>query len=642
MSQDLSRRAFIAAVPATIGAAAMAVNGLSTTIDAAPAAASIDAVKPAAGTIKIEPFDYEGVKLLPSRWLNQYTNAHETYLAIPVDDILHGFRAEAGLAAPGQAMGGWAQRGTGGVFGQWLSGMSRGYKATGDTALRDRAVLLATEWAKTIKPDGDPRMRHYAYDKLACGLVDLHRYAGYTELTPVLARTVDFAAKSFQKPAPDYNPRSYAAPTEWYTLSENLYRAYALTGEARFRDFAQQWHYPAYWNRFSQSSMPDDAHGVHAYSHVNTFTSAAAAYEVTGDPQYLTIVRNFYDYMQHAQTFATGGYGPNEQFVKVDGSLGASLDTRSDTCETGCGSWAVYKLSRYLQRFTGEARYGDWAERMLYNGAGAALPVTTGGKNFYYADYRVGGGMKVYNFDLWTCCSGTYIQDVADYHNLGYYKDAQGIYVNMYIPSELTWTGPKGKVVFTQTTKYPDAETSTIAIKTAQPASFAIRFRIPEWTKGAVVSVNGTPAHVASTPGTWATVQREWKDGDSVEITIPLTLRMLPVDRWHPDRLAIARGPVVLVLEAGYHDSGFRLPANDEELAAWMTAEAWQPEAGVRGHAVPPEIEKVSIFRLSPPSADGSAPRGRARARFRAFYDVDEGYPYLMYFDRKDWPRALW
>src|SRR5262249_44599333 len=160
--------------------------------------------------------------------------------------------------------------------------------------------------------------------------------------------------------------------------------------------------------------------------------------------------------------------------------------------------------------------------------------------NFYYADYRIGGGMKVYNFDLWTCCSGTYLQDVADYHNLGYYKDAQGIYVNMYMPSELTWTGPTGKVVFTQNTTYPDGETSTIAIKTEQPASFAIRFRVPAWTKGASVSVNGAPARVEATPGTWASVRREWKDGDTVAITIPLTLRMLPVDKWHPDRVAIA------------------------------------------------------------------------------------------------------
>ena len=348
------------------------------------------------------------------------------------------------------------------------------------------------------------------------------------------------------------------------------------------------------------------------------------------------MIRNFHDYMQNTQCYATGGYGPNEHFCTVDGSLGASLDTRSDTCETGCGSWAVYKLSRYLQRFTGEARYGDWAERMFYNGAGAALPVTTGGKAFYYADYRVGGGAKVYNWDAYTCCSGTYIQDVADFHNLGYYRDAKGIYVNMYIPSELTWDGPRGTVKFTQETRYPDVGSSTLTVRTATPSEFAIRFRIPEWTRGASVRVNGAQARVSAEPGTWASVERTWSDGDSVEVRIPLTLRMVPVDRWHPNRVAVVRGPAVLVLEGGYHDPRFFLPDSDEALANWPVAEPWKRASGVLTNTTEPEDQQVSVFRVSLPD------NGAVRSRFRPFFDVEEGYPYYMYFDRETLPRKLW
>jgi DUF1680 family protein len=635
MDHEINRREFLGAMPVALGVAAQALRGNEAPL--ARVAAAIPLVGAAApGVSRIEEFDYDGVKLLPSRWQRQYEGARNFYLSIPADDILHGFRAEAGLAAPGKALGGWAQKDTGGIFGQWISGMARGYRATGDTALRDKALLLATEWAKTVKPDGDPNMRHYAFDKLICGLVDLDKYAGAKEVRPLLERVTSAANKNFQRPPANYEPTSYGAPSEWYTLSENFYRAYLLTGETQFRDFAKVWHYPTYWNRFATTSAPDNGHGVHAYSHVNTFSSAAAAYEVTGDPQYLAIIKNFYDYMQNTQCYATGGYGPNEHFTRVDGSLGTSLETRSDTCETGCGSWAVYKLSRYLQRFTGEARYGDWAERMFYNGAGAALPVTTGGKNFYYADYRVGGAAKVYNWDMYTCCSGTYIQDVADYHNLGYYKDAQGIYVNMYIPSELTWKGPNGTVKFTQETRYPDEENSTITMRMLAPSAFSVRFRIPEWTRNASVMVNGESTRVPAAPGTWATVQRTWKDGDRVEVRIPLTLRMLPVDRWHPDRVAVVRGPVVLVLEGGYHDPRFKLPASNEELANWLVAEKWQRPSGVLTNTTEPADEQVAVFKVALPD------KGAVRSRFRPFYDVPEGYPYYMYMDRDRLPRTLW
>ena len=167
-------------------------------------------------------------------------------------------------------------------------------------------------------------------------------------------------------------------------------------------------------------------------------------YEVSGDPTYLRIIRNVYDFMQNTQCFATGGYGPNERFMSTDGSLGKALDNRSDTFETLCGSWAGFKLSRYLMRFTGDSRYGDWIERLLYNGVGAALVPQEHGWAFYYSDYRVTGGIKVDSCENFTCCSGTFIQCIADYHNLIYYKDPDNLYVNLYFPSEVTWSRPAG------------------------------------------------------------------------------------------------------------------------------------------------------------------------------------------------------
>src|SRR5258708_2509536 len=330
--------------------------------------------------------------------------------------------------------------------------MSRIYCATRDTAMLDKTVRLFTEWAKTVKPDGDCRMRHYPFEKLVCGLVDMQAYAGIKEAGAMLEKVTAWAMKNLSRENVPASRDGLASgrPSEWYTLSENLYRAYQLTGNSMYKEFGDAWLSHSWWNKFADTAAPADAYGVHAYSHVNTFSSAAMAYAVTGDTRYLNIIRNAYDWLQNSQCYSTGGYGPSETIVARKGGLGQVLEVRSDTFETCCGSWAAFKLSRYLLSFTREARYGDWAEQMLYNGIGAALPVTPDGKTFYYSDYRVGGGMKVYYWDAWPCCSGTYIQAVADYHNIIYYKDASSLYVNGFVPSEVTWSHPGGEVKLAQ------------------------------------------------------------------------------------------------------------------------------------------------------------------------------------------------
>jgi hypothetical protein len=588
---------------------------------------------------KLEAFDYEGVRVLPGRWLSQVQAGRNFYLSVEDDDILHGFRKAAGRKAPGKPLGGWCGIDSGTVFGQWLSGMSRLSRATGDTALRDKAVGLFEGWAETLPPDGDARMGHYRFDKLVGGLVDLDLYAGHRAASDVLERVTQSATKTLERPEnprealadPSHNQRYYGAPQEWYTLAENLYRAYRLTDEPMFRSFAEDWHYHAYWAKFRTTSSPADAHGVHAYSHVNTFSSAAAAYGATGDPGYLDVIRNAYDYLQRHQCYATGGYGPNERFMALDGSLGRALETRSDTCETSCGSWAGFKLSRYLLRLTGEARYGDWIERLLYNGVGAALPITDGGRSFYYGDYRIGGGMKVYNWDTYTCCSGTYIQNLAEYHNLIYFQDEQGLYVNLFLPSEASFRG----LTMTQETRYPDADTTTLSVRTDAPKVFSLRFRVPSWTRNISVRLNGTDVPVDARPGTWATVRRTWSSGDKVEIRIPLTLRMEPVDEQHPNRVAVIRGPAVFVLEGAYHDPAFALPMRDEDLERWLVPEEGGLPRGIWSTGLP-EAEYPTSLRVVPP--DGRS----VRLRFRPFYEIGENYPYFMYFDRDSLPSRLW
>lgn len=123
---------------------------------------------------------------------------------------------------------------------------------------------------------------------------------------------------------------------EWYTLPENLYRAYLLTGEKKYLDFAREWDYTYLWDKLNAH---DSAIGPrHAYSQVNSFSSAAMAYLATGDKKYLDAAENGYALVTEKHTYATGGYGPAEcLFADEKGFLGEMLKDSWDPTPGGRG-----------------------------------------------------------------------------------------------------------------------------------------------------------------------------------------------------------------------------------------------------------------------------------------------------------------
>lgn len=394
MDEKLSRRDFLG----TMGSAAVASAALTqqahsvTAAQNTPSAAALSKTTPCKKVV-LEPFDYAGVTLRESRWQRQASAGRDFYLGLSNDDILHGYRVAAGTAnSPGRALGGWASPDSNTVFGQWLQSMARMQRAYRDKDLLAKANILVSEYAKcwpgmssTAARSGGRGggtaggLNHYPFEKLVGGLVDMHHYGGHPEALALCDKITQAAMPIFDRARVPANREPWelhsGRPLEWYTMPENLYRAYQLTGNSMYREFADVWLYPAYWDKFAETNDPKGAQGVHAYSHCNSFSSAALAYDVTGDENYLRVMKNFYDWMQRRQTYATGGYGPDERFVFSDGALGESLEIYSASFECPCCAWAAVKLAKYLMMFTGEARYGDWIERLLYNGIGAALPI---------------------------------------------------------------------------------------------------------------------------------------------------------------------------------------------------------------------------------------------------------------------------
>jgi hypothetical protein len=281
--------------------------------------------------------------------------------------------------------------------------------------------------------------------------------------------------------------------------------------------------------------------------------------------------------MLQAQSYATGGWGPDET-LRAPGSPDVynSLTNTHASFETPCGSYAHFKVTRYLLRATRDAHYGDSMERTMYNTVLGALPLKQDGRNFYYSDYNF-DGERVYKEAHWACCSGTLPQVAADYGINSYFRAPGAVYVNLYVPSTLRWTENGTAISLSQVNEYPFEEHVSFRLTTSKPLNFTLHLRIPAWAQGAQVSVNGAAQHGLAQPGEFAAISRQWKTGDTIELELPLKLRLEPIDAAHPATVALLRGPIVLM--AVKDQQSTPLPAlTQEQLLAVrrISSRQWQ------------------------------------------------------------------
>jgi len=431
--------------------------------------------------------------------------------------------------------------------------------AAGTTRMRSHrvrhSVSLVRGFAATVDTDGkfyrDNRFPAYIYDKLAGGLIDAKRYARDDSAIATLRRATQAAIPYLP---PHAMPRSeHAQPGEdfsqhaWdesYTIPENQFYAARLTGDRIHLALARRFMYDDFFMALARGDnvLP----GKHAYSHVNGLSSAAQAYLTLGRRVYFDAARQGFDFID-AQSFATGGWGPDEHFVTPgSGGLGTSLTGEHKSFETPCGAYAHFKLTRYLLRITRDARYGDSMERVLYNCALGAKPIQSDGHAFYYSDYTRSAS-KNFHPDRWPCCSGTLPMLAADYPISACFTDPRGIYVNLYLPGRIDWRQDTAACRLSIATEYPYAGAVTMTLQLSHRQNFALRLRIPAWATGARVAVNGKRVAAPIVPGTFANIEREWRSGDRVELDLPLRRRLQAVDAEHPNIVALLSGPLVLM-----------------------------------------------------------------------------------------------
>ncbi|MGW1608088.1 beta-L-arabinofuranosidase domain-containing protein [Streptomyces sp. NPDC002285] len=309
---------------------------------------------------------------------------------------------------------------------------------------------------------------------------------------------------------------------EFGGIVEAICDLHAITGKAEHLALAQLFDLDRLID--NSAANTDILDGLHANQHIPIFTGYLRLYDATGEVRYLDAARNFWGMVVPHRMYGIGGTSTAEFWKARDVIAGTISDTTAETC---C-AYNMLKLSRTLFFHEQQPKYMDYYERALYNQvlgskqdkADAEKPLVT-----YFIGLTPGHVRDYTPKQGTTCCEGTGMESATKYQDSVYFKaaDSSTLYVNLYSPSRLTWA-EKG-VTVTQATTFPREQGTTLTIG-GSSAAFALRLRVPSWaTAGFRVTVNGSAVSGTPTPGSYFTVSRTWRDGDTVRISMPFRLR---------------------------------------------------------------------------------------------------------------------
>ncbi|GAB4057771.1 beta-L-arabinofuranosidase domain-containing protein [Catellatospora paridis] len=627
-SPSLSRRRLLQA--AGVATAATAAPALAAT------AAAAAALPPARADIGVSAyaFDLSQVRLTTGRWLDNQNRTLSYLRDVNVDRLLYVFRANHRLSTNGAAAtGGWEAP----TFpfrshsqGHFLTAWAQAWAVLGDTTCRDKANQLVTALAACQAnnatagftagylsgfPESDftaleartlsnGNVPYYAVHKTLAGLLDVWRLIGSTQARDVLlslAGWVDWRTGRLSS-----SQMQAMLGTEFGGMNAVLTDLYQQTGDTRWLTAAQRFDHATVFNPLA--SNQDQLSGLHANTQVPKWIGAAREYKATGTTRYRDIAGNAWNICVNAHTYAIGGNSQAEHF-RAPNAIAAYLNT--DTAEA-CNTYNMLKLTRELWLLNPDnAAYFDFYERALLNHLiGQQNPADGHGHFTYFTPLNPGGrrgvgpawGGGTWSTDYTTfwCCQGTGIETNTKLADSIYFYNGTTLTVNLYTPSVLTWTS-RG-ITVTQTTTYPVSDTTTLTVTGSVSGSWSMRLRIPSWTTGATVSVNGAVQSITTTPGTYATLSRSWASGDVVTVKLPMRVVMKAAND-NANVSAVTYGPVVL---AGNYGS--------TSLSAL------------------PSLTTSTVTRSNTSSLAFTATANGATVNLAPFYDA-HGYNYTVYWN---------
>ncbi|UAB83291.1 glycoside hydrolase family 127 protein [Zunongwangia sp. SCSIO 43204] len=441
---------------------------------------------------------------------------------------------------------------------------------------------------------------YYTLHKILAGLMDIYEVSGNKKALAVAEGMGDWVyARLSELPTETLISmwNRYIAG-EFGGMNEAMARLYRITGKDAYLETARLFdNIKVFFGDANHShglaKNVDTFRGLHANQHIPQIVGALEMYRDSDKSEYFNVADNFWvkatnDYMYSIGGVAGARNPANaECFIAQPGTLyenGLSAGGQNETCAT----YNMLKLTRNLFLYEQRPELMDYYERGLYNHILASVAEDSPA-NTYHVPLRPGSRKSFGNPNMtgFTCCNGTALESSTKLQNSIYFKgaDNKSLYVNLYVPSTLHWHEEKIKV--TQETNFPKEDHTKLTIN--GKGKFDLKLRVPGWaTKGFIVKINGKEESVEATPGTYLTLSRKWKDGDTVELKMPFGFHLDPV----MDQQNIASlfyGPVLLAAQEneprtewrkvnfGAEDIGASIKGNPEKLTFEIDGITYKP-----------------------------------------------------------------
>jgi len=519
-------------------------------------------------------FNLKDVRLLDGSPFKNALDKDAAYLLLlEPDRLLHRFYKNAGLPAKGEVYGGWESEGLSGhTLGHYLSACGMMFASTGNKEFKERVDYLVKELAicqqarKTgyvgaipnedsifgkleigiIKTGGFDLnggwSPWYTVHKVMAGLFDTYMHCDNQQALQVLKKMADWTDNILKNLSPEQLQKMLRC--EWGGMNDVLANLYAVTGEKKYLDLSYKFYDDFVMKPLSEKRDPMP--GKHSNTNVPKAIGSAVQYELTGNQPDKTIAGFFWETMVHHHSYVIGGNSNYEYCGEAD-KLNDRLS--DNTCET-CNTYNMLKLTRHLFTWQPNALLGDYYERALYNHILASQHPENGMMS-YFVPLRM-GTQKAFSdsFNTFTCCVGSGIENHAKYGEGIYYEGKDGsLYVNLFIPSVLNWR-EKG-ITLKQETVFPEDSNLYFTVSAKKAIRFALRIRKPWWaTRGFEIKVNGEKSNSSVDENGFIVVDKKWKDGDKLELSLPMSLYTESMPD-NPGRIAFMYGPIVLAGQLG-------------------------------------------------------------------------------------------